>query len=68
MGRFDEKIYEAHFIEDLPTGRVREMRCLVYMLIVDHVFGNVYRRNRQSYFHDNYNYFSHFQKIKEKKL
>ena len=67
-GRFDGKNYEARFIEDLPTGRVREARCLVYMLIVDHVFGNVHWRNDQSYFHDNRNYFSHFQKIKEKKL
>ena len=68
VGRFDGKNYEARFIEDLPTGRVREARCLVYMLIVDHVFGNVHRRNHQSYFRDNSNYFSYFQKIIQKKL
>ena len=41
-GRFDGKIYEAQFIEAPPAGRVREVRCLVCSLIVDHVFGNVY--------------------------
>lgn len=68
MGRFDEKKYEARFIEDLPTGRVREARCLVYVLILDHVFENVYWRNHQSYFRDNSNYFPYFQKIIQKKL
>ena len=62
-----KKFYEAQILK-LPTGRVWEARCLVYMLIVDRVFGNVYWRIIQSYFCDNKNYFPHFQKIKEKKL
>lgn len=62
-----KKFYEAQILK-LPTGRVWETRCLVYMLIVDRVFGNVYWRIIQSYFCDNRDYFPHFQKIKEKKL
>ena len=63
-----EKILWSANIWSPPTGRVWEVRCLVCMIIVDHMFGNVYWRNSQSYCCDNRNYFSHFQKIKEKKL
>ena len=49
-----------------PT--VWEDDVLFVRLILDHTFVNVYWRNNQSYFHDNGNYFSNFQKIKEKKL
>ena len=51
-----------------PTGRGGRCDALFVKSILDHMFAKVHWRNDQSYFHDNRNYFSHFQKIKEKKL
>lgn len=62
-----KKFYEAQILK-LPTGRGGRCDALFVKSILDHMFAKVHWRNDQNYFHDNRNYFSHFQKIKEKKL
>lgn len=62
-----KKFYEAQILK-LPTGRGGRCDALFVKSILDHMFAKVHWRNDQSYFHDNRNYFSHFQKIFKKKL
>lgn len=51
-----------------PTGQCGRYDVLFVRSILDHTFANVYWRNNQSYFRDNWNYFFCFSENNPKKV
>ncbi len=51
-----------------PTGQCGRYDVLFVRSILDHTFANVYWRNNQSYFRDNWNYFFCFSENNSKKV